>query len=69
VTDPLFARKGSDGWFVGGLEPGQDRTLRLSFSPREKDKSEAMRVSLDLYWNPQETSPKVRDAISISFGG
>ena len=67
ITDSLFARKGADGWFVGGLEPGQERILMLAFrapaaAGRSSDKPS---VTFDLYWNPQETVPSVRDAVTF----
>lgn len=63
ITDQLFAHKGADGWFVGGLEPGQERTLKLAITAPTvvSQSTEKPAVTFDLYWNPQETVPSVRD--------
>ncbi len=66
ITDKMLARGDDDGWFVGGLEPGQSKTVTVTLTPGPGMAHGASRtVSLALYWNPQDPASRVRDAVSL----
>ena len=58
VTDEVFCRKNSDGWFVGGLNAGESRTVFVRVA--------GSGVKFHLYWNPQDPSSAPRDSLSIA---
>ena len=60
LTERLLARDGADGWFVGGLEPGESRVITLELMA-SKGGQRPLDLVLDLYWNPQDTASVVRD--------
>lgn len=60
VTEQLFAGGGADGWFVGGLEPGESRVITLECAAPQAG-GQPLNLVLDLYWNPQDTASVVRD--------
>lgn len=64
VTDTLFARGGADGWFVGGLDPGEARVLTVEVTAAKE--SNPLDLTLDLYWNPQDTALRVRDSVRFT---
>jgi hypothetical protein len=64
VTDRLFARGGDDGWFVGGLEPGETRLLTVEVTAAKE--TDPLDLTLDLYWNPQDTALRVRDSVRFT---
>ena len=66
ITDQALARGDEDGWFVGGLEPGNSKTLTVELIPGpDVPHGGSHTVSFALYWNPQDPAGLVRDAVSV----
>lgn len=70
IGDQVLAQKDADGYFVGGLEPGQTKIVLVTISPAE-DRNPPGKCDLDfqLYWNPQDPKGLVRDALSLQITG
>ena len=65
VTDEINAAKSFDGWFAGGIEPGETKTLLITIQPSGASIKEEGIIHLQLYWNPQDPQLLVRDAMEI----
>lgn len=64
VTHRVFAREGSDGLFLGGLEPGEYREIALQFRAGSSTGA-SCEVRMEVYWNPQDPSLRPRDSLTI----
>lgn len=65
ITPALLAQAPADGYFVGGLNPGETRVLHLKLTaPAAPAPPTTMRF--DLYWNPQDPAQRVRDTIGMT---
>jgi len=67
VASDILAKGDADGWFAGGLNPGQSKTFQVeivpSASPATGDRHS---VRFALYWNPQDPLLRARDAITLT---
>lgn len=62
VTAALLHQGQADGWFTGGLEPGQ--SVYLILRPQEGN---AVSLKIQAYWNPQDPSGKQRAQKEVKF--
>ena len=68
ITAQALCRGEFDGYFVGGLEPGESRTVVLKITRRATAvAAAAAKVQMKLYWNPQDTQAAVRDALVLNL--
>lgn len=66
VTTQMLASGENDGWFAGGLEPGESKTVTVEMIPVPGAAHGSSRTaSFALYWNPQDPALLVRDAVSV----
>ena len=65
VTDEINAAKSFDGWFTGGIEPGETKTLLITIQPTDTSIKKEGTIHLQLYWNPQDPQQLVRDVMEI----
>jgi hypothetical protein len=60
ITDQVFARGAFDGWFVGGLNAGESRTITVEVPARTPP------TTFNLYWNPQDPGKAPRGSVVFS---
>ena len=64
ITDEVLARGDFDGHFLGGLEPGETKTILVRFT-LAAGAAAVGDVKLKLFWNPQDPQSVVRDSLDF----
>ena len=65
ITAQVACTGAYDGWFVGGLEPGQVRNFSVEITPSASLTTAAL--TFELYWNAQDPSLKPRDVFTLKM--
>ena len=67
ITAQALCHGEFDGYFVGGLEPGESRTVVLKITRPAAAAAIAAKIQMKLYWNPQDPQAVVRDALVVNL--
>jgi len=66
ITEQVLCRGVFDGFFAGGLEPGESRTIMVKVTrPVGASGAAAGTIVMNLYWNPQDPQATVRDSVAV----
>lgn len=63
ITRQLACLDKFDGYYVGGLESGQSKTLTIEITAAKQKRPD---LNFELYWNPQDPSLTPRDVFTLT---
>lgn len=66
ITEKILAHAPADGYFVGGLNPAESRIIHVKITAPATPAPQAS-IRFELYWNPQDTALRVRDAVAVTL--
>ena len=64
ITRQVACTGAYDGWFAGGLEPGQTHSFTVEITPAAAASAD---YTLELYWNAQDPSLTPRDVFTLKL--
>ena len=67
ITEEILATKNFDGWFCGGIEPGETKRFYVTFeaNPSSIKTNAKANIKFQLYWNAQDPKQIVRDEVEL----